>query len=800
LRGRSSTNARGRLVAAFLAFAPLWTAPVQAARPLPDSGKWDRTFALYARDVVVPWKRIAVRLDTYSGAPVDFAAYQVDPTDVLVAGNARARPIDTAHRSAVAKWRFTPPPGPRYTPNDVEVPLQNREGFFVIEARRGDAVQQAWLDLTRVGLLTKESPGGIVLYGADLGTGAALSGMRITYLVGTSFQYGKTDAHGIARWNALQRPRFAIAEWGKSRTFVSLLAQPPVPAMLLGVRAERANLRAGERVHVVGFVRRRAGTSYRPAAGEVRVSVVARGRTLVAAEARLDGAGAFSAELPLPADAPAGDAAVLAGQAGASAGAAIHIDGVGDIVLTVAAACAPACPQDAPVPVTVGAWQGDGRPAAGRDVRVRVVRAPHVIEPGSGGSPDDVAPWGTAQVAEVQLRTDDAGVARFSIPGPTDGLPSTYGLVASSGASTASARIVTAAARVALAVTPVQRQLDIGDPAVLDVRGFDVADGRPAAGLSVRLRLVHGPIVQEQQVTLDSAGRAQAAFRDVVPGTSFAFAQAELDGKTALDVDAVTVAPQALLRSRSRRSVEARIATDRPRYRVGERLTVDASLPGAAGDAFVDLEGTRALGEQTIRTSAGRAGARFTIPETVGDAAIGVAFVRDGALEYATQRILIDGPGHARATTLSADKPAYAPGSIAHVTISDGNERAGATLAIRLADGRPFGGASFEDAAAVLAGSGTTTQNPASSDPAWHGSVAPTRSTAVDLAASERSAAPVETLGAPSEHSLVWRIVRAAKEGFDLTLPQTPGRYVVSVLKVADDGDVGAATLAIEVR
>ena len=118
----------------------LSVAPVQAARPLPDSGKWDRTFALYARDVAVPWKRIAVRLDTYSGAPVDFAAYEVDPTDVLVAGNARARAIDTTRRTAVAKWRFTPPLGLRYTPNDVDVPLQNREGFFVVEARRGDAV------------------------------------------------------------------------------------------------------------------------------------------------------------------------------------------------------------------------------------------------------------------------------------------------------------------------------------------------------------------------------------------------------------------------------------------------------------------------------------------------------------------------------------------------------------------------------------------------------------------------------------------------------------------------------------
>ncbi|HYW53215.1 MAG TPA: hypothetical protein VE826_04545 [Dongiaceae bacterium] len=746
----------------------------------------------------MPWKRIAVRLDTYSGAPVDFAAYEADPTDVLVAGASRTRALDTAHRTPVVKWKFTPPAGLRYTPNDVEVPLQNREGFFVIEARRGDAVQQAWLDLTRVGLLTKESPGGIVLYGADLGSGRALAGMRVTYLVGASFEYGKTDAHGIARWTGSARPRFALAEWGKSKTFVSFLPQPPVPAALVGVRAERANVRAGEHVHVVGFVRKRAGAAYRPASGEVRLSVVARGRTLAGGEAKLDGAGAFGAELALPADAPAGDAAVLAGWNGASGGAAIHVDGVGDVVLSVAAACGGPCAPDSAVPVTVSARRrSDGTLVPNRELRVRVVRSPHVLAPGGG---DDGVAWGTATVADVRVRTDDVGIARYSIPAPTDGLPSTYGVVATSGASTASARIVAPGGRVALQVAPERRELDIGEPAALDVRGFDAADGRPASGLAVRLRLVHGPTEQAQQLVLDGEGRAHAVFRNVVPGTNLAFAQADVDGKTVVEVNAVTVAPQALLGSRARRSVEVQIATDKPRYRVGEKVHLDASLSGAAGDAFVDVEGARPMGEQTVSASGGRASASFSVPETVGDAAVGVAFVRDGALEYATQRLAIDGPGHARATALAADQPAYAPGGVAHVTIADGNETAGATLAIRLADARASSGASFEDLPAVLAGTGTTTQNPASADPAWHASVAPTRSTAVDLAANERSAPSADALGAPSERALLWRIDRASKQGFDVPLPQTPGRYVVSVLKVSDDGDVGAATLALEVR
>jgi len=63
----------------------------------------------------------------------------------------------------------------------VEVPLLNREGFFVIEARRGTAVQQVWINLSRIGLLTKRIAGRFIVYGRRLGQPArALRGMRYT--------------------------------------------------------------------------------------------------------------------------------------------------------------------------------------------------------------------------------------------------------------------------------------------------------------------------------------------------------------------------------------------------------------------------------------------------------------------------------------------------------------------------------------------------------------------------------------------------------------------------------------------
>jgi hypothetical protein len=773
--------------------------PVQAARPLLDSGKWDASFAMFARDTQVPWKRIGVRLDTYSGAAVDLAAYEVDPADVLVAGaNARPRAIDTTHRAPVARWRFTPPVGLKFESNDVEVPLQNREGFFVVEARRGQASQQVWLNLSRIGLLTKESAGGIVLYAADLGTGRALAGMRITYLVGSAFTYGKTDSAGIAHVGGA-RPRFALAEWGRSRAFVNFVPVPPVPAAVVGVRLDRGLVHAGEHVHAVGFARLRRGNEMRPAGGSVRLSVVARGRNLVSTAPQLDAAGAFSADIPIPPDASTSDVAVLATANGATGGASLHVEAVGDAVVTLDAACATACPPNADIPLTVSVQRG-GAPQAERGVRIRVVRTPHVLAPGTA---DDAVQWATTTILDRQVRTDAAGSAHVTIPAPADHLASTYGITAQSGSSTASTRLVTPTAKIALAVGPERSPINIGEAAIVNVRGFDALDGAPAAGTAVHLRLIHGPNAQETAVTLDAGGRGRATFRDVIPGTSLLTATAETAAGRAFDASAVAMEPSALAAGGGGKSGEIQIDFDNARYRVNARANLTAALTGAAGDAFVSLDGARSFAAQTVHVRDGRARAALTVPASIGDLGAGVAFVRDGAMYYATRDVPVDGPGHPRATALRADQTAYTPGQTAKISIVDGGLRAGGTVAVRLGDGIPARGADFVDAPDSLAAAGTTTQDPASDDPAWHAWVAPVRSTAGDIFAFDRPRAAEKTdssLAVAAPRALVWRVEQNAGDRVDVALPQEKGKYVLSILKMTGDGDVGAATISLTVQ
>ncbi len=771
--------------------------PARAARPLPDSGKWDNYFALFARNATVPWKNITLRLDTYSGAGVDFAAYDVDPTEVLVAGaNTRPRAIDTTRYKAVARWRFTPPAGLTFTSNDVDVPLLNREGFYVIEARRGTAVQQVWVNLSRIGLITKESPAGSIVYGADLGTGRALAGMRVTYLVGTQFTYDLTDSHGISRVPA--RAVFALAEWGKSRAFVSLFPQSAPPAAVLGVRADRASATAGDNVRVVGFARRRNGNVYRPATGEVALTIVAAGKTIASAHADLDRAGAFSAGLTLPAGAPAGDAAILAATPGASGGATIHIDGAGDTVLAIAAPCSTACSPSEAIPLTLSAKRA-GVPGAGEDIRVRIVRSPHV-QPPEGG--DASAAWGVTTIVDTMVRTDALGVAHVAIPAPTDGLASTYGVAAESGPSTASANLVAPNARVALSIVPLQERINVSDPASFDVRGFDALDGAPVSGLGVRVRISHGPTVQDATATLGPDGRARVSFNGVALGMNLVTAQADVDGRAATDVSAVTVSPQALLGASASGQGDVKIAVDHPRQRPNERTGITATLTGATGDALITMESVRGATAAVVPVQNGIANTSLVLPETIGAQAVSVAFVRDGALIAGSLPLVVDGPGHQRQLALSADRATYAPASTATITIADGDDRSDATLAVRVSDRLAGSGASFDDIPGVLSSAGTTTQNMASLDPPWHTAVAPARSTAGDIFGTDRpQAAAADTqIVAAATRVLSWKVDHSSGSTFTVAVPHDAGRYVLSIIKMTDDGDVGAASIALTVQ
>ncbi len=768
--------------------ALLLPATALAARPIVDLHKLDAYFALFASDSNVPWKSTSVRLDTYSNAPVDFAIYQVDPADVLTAGsNERSRAIATRALHAVAHFEYTPPGGYQFQPNAVDLPLGDREGFFVVEARRGRVGEQVWVNRSRIALVAKQTPAQLLLYGVDLGTGRSLSRLRVQLLVNDRFVTEYTDGSGTLRWNGEERPIFALAQWGDSYAFVSLLPQAPLPSTIVGVRTASAVVHAGGIVRVVGFARIRGGGTLHPARGDATISL-RNGPTLIAEQrVPIDRSGAFAADLSMPSSASAGDDAILAQAAGGVGGASVHVDAdAGDLTLDVASACGDECNPDDDVPVSIRSSRG------GVEVHAIVIRSPHVYV---GYVPPDT-PWGTTGWLDELVTTDGAGRAQIAIPRPTDGLGSTYGVRVESGGATADTRIVVPSSSVAVRLQVDAEQQSLGTPIGFDVYVADVQSGKAASGL-VTVTLAHGASVQQQTLALDAAGHARGTFTTPDLGTNLVFARFGSGNAAAEDAAQVLVVPQASFDTAQGNSADVSVTLDRPRYRPGDTIHVDASAPGASGDALLTLESSLGVQTAVAHVEAGHASAAFRAVDAAGALQIGAVFVRDGATLSTTVPLDVDGAGRAAIAALSLE-PSPQPGADVTLLLRDVRQGSG-TIVVRLTRGDPSGSALFDSAPDLLAPGVATTQSSAPQGATWHPWVDSTGDHPLVLEFERRGEPPPNlTLAQADSRAVSWSIARDDGGAIQLQLPPEPGRYTLSVLEIADDGRVIAASQTVD--
>lgn len=758
--------------------------PAQAARPILDYHRLDAYFALYAHDTNVPWKPATVRLDTFTSAPVDFSVYQVDPADVIVAGaNTRPRAIDAHRLHPIATWRYSPPGGYRFQSNDVDVPLGSRQGFFVVEARRGDVGEQVWINRTRIGLLSKETPSGILLYGTDLGSGEPLSHMRVSFIAGGRFVDRYTGRDGIAIWRNYPRPVFALAQWGDSSAFLSFLPQAPLPGTIVGVKTDTAVVHAGDELHVVGFARSRSGERLRPASGVADVTLRSYTNAVARTSMRLDAAGAFSASLPVPPQSRAGDYTVMATVNGATAGTSVHVDAdAGGLSLKVFSQCG-TCDPDQDVPMAVQALR-NGAPASDVDVDVDIIRSPHAYAVES-----DIQPWGIAEWYAAQVRTGGDGRAVFRIPHPEDGLASTYGVRVESGGATADTRITVPTGAQILRITVDHEDIGAREPAVFDVYTTDASTGKPAAGVPVRVQLVHGSSIQEQTVNVDDRGHVHGAFSDPQPGSNLIVAAA---GR-AMDAAQVMVEPQTM-RVQDSVSSSVAVSLDRKRYASGDEARVSASLSGAQGAGLLTLETPSGTQARVVQLHGSLADTSFKVNASSGALAAGAAFVHDGELEWTSAPLVVDGPGRPISAPLVLDKPAYQPGAdaIAHL---DGIAPGTGTLVVRITKDAPTGSAFFATAPDLLEVGTTATQDSAMGIASWHPGVDSTGEHPLVQSFLRRSAPPADLMMTQADTaSVYWKVDRASGDSTEIPVPQTPGTYHLSLLKIDDDGRVAAGS------
>ncbi len=779
-----------RLFAVVLVAVAVGIAPVRAERPIVDLHRLDAYFELFAADSSVPWKPTTVRLDTYSSAPVAFTVYSVDPADVLTAGsNWRSRAISTAGRRPLLSFNFTPPGGYQFESSEVTVPLGQREGFFVVEARRGDVGEQVWINRSRIGIVSKETPSGLLVYGADLGTGMPMARMRVSFVVNRSFATIETNADGSVTWNRWPRPVFALAQWGSSYAFLSLLPQAPLAETIVGVRTDSAVVHAGDVVRVVGFARTRSRGILKASTGSALVTLRDGAATIAERSVPLDDAGAFTTAFEVPQQARAGDYTVLAQAGRGVGGATVHVDAnAGGLTLRAASACGATCDPRQDVPLLVHASSGNV------DVRVTVVRSPHVYL----GYAGDDAPWAAARWLDDVVRTDPSGNATVAIPAPSDDLASTYGVHLEAGGATADTRVVVPTAAAAIRLHLDRSEQGLGMPVSFDVYGQSL-DGKPLAGADVTVRMAHGAAAAQQQLRLDGDGHARGSFSSPDLGTNLILAWVDRGGR-ATDAAQVQIDPLAPAAASDGTSANVRVALDRPTYRAGDVVTVDAFAPGAQGDALITFES--ALGVQThvLRTSGGRAIAHLRATDAAGELRIGAAFVRDGAIEWTAVPLALAAPGRPQSSRVSLANADFAPGEATKIAL-DGATAERGTVVVRISRGAPSGSAVFSSAPELLAIGVTTTQNSAPEALTWHPWVNSTGDHAQVLSFIRRSQPPAEASLAQADTEAVgWSVARFGGGGIGVALPASSGRYTLSVLDIGDDGSVSEASSIVVVR
>jgi hypothetical protein len=120
---------------------------------------------------------------------------------------------------------------------------------------------------------------------------------------------------------------------------------------------------------------------------------------------------------------------------------------------------------------------------------------------------------------------------------------------------------------------------------------------------------------------------------------------------------------------------------------------------------------------------------------------------------------------------------------------------------VRITRGTPTGSALFTSAPDLLAIGTTATQDTATDGASWHPWVDSTGEHALIQTFTRRTAPPDDlTMTQADTASVYWKVDRYSGNSLDVPVPDARGNYVISLLKIDDDGRVTAASTDLRVE
>jgi hypothetical protein len=120
---------------------------------------------------------------------------------------------------------------------------------------------------------------------------------------------------------------------------------------------------------------------------------------------------------------------------------------------------------------------------------------------------------------------------------------------------------------------------------------------------------------------------------------------------------------------------------------------------------------------------------------------------------------------------------------------------------VRISKGTPTGSALFTSAPDLLAIGTTATQDTATDGTSWHPWVDSTGHHALIQTFVRRTAPPDDlTMTQAATASVYWNVDRQTGDAVSIPVPAAAGKYVLSLLKIDDDGRVTAASTDLTVQ
>ncbi len=571
-------------------------------------------------------------------------------------------------------------------------------GLYLVEAKHKGTVARSTFLVTRLGLVAKASPGGTLLFAADLVDGQALDGVEIAAAAvspGASALpalLGTTGVDGLlASRNTAASVRF-IGRKNDSLAVFQVTAMKAGKQELKGyLYTERPAYRPGQTVYFKGVLRKMVGEGYALSGTEkVLVTIADSGdQTLLEKEYPVSPSGSFTGEFVLPAQPPLGDYTVRAAAGNATFQTSFKVLEYRkpEFEVTVAAGRKYSIGGD-PVPVSLKARYYFGAPVVAGKVKYRIYSRPFYRFESDRDDDSDDRDYdfdGYADfLGEGEAITDSGGMALVTIDTRPLDAPHVYtvefdvaDLAGREVSSTASFTVTPSL--IDLSVRPLSYLCSPQKVTEIEVTS-STWEGKPVSAQvhvtveeQVYDRTSRSHVYRklaEREVATDASGRAVISQTFPRPGYwRVSAVTTDERGLKAAGDGWVWVWREGYAWDTSYR--ELGVELDKKSYQPGETARVIVKSPVAGASLLVTVEGREIYSQRVIRSAGSVEVVEIPVSEGMAPYVfVSAVEIEKGHFYSRTRTLRVDSRPDLLELKVASDKALYAPGDKVRLAVS----------------------------------------------------------------------------------------------------------------------------------